>query len=167
MSDVTKTIIAMLNELQDHHYVKQLILLSHKSANYGIAILDIPTDFHKVLTTLSKRKVFDQYEPNAQFSKLVYYKLYKPALFEFYVEEFATSLAISFDQNIHHFPKQVMKEVEDFAQDFQPLSSEEFVFQLQYLNSQVIDSMYAELQHEEYDSVRSIQKHLNKDLSEA
>lgn len=167
MSDVSKTMIAMLNELQDHHYIKQLVLLSHKSTNLAISVVDMPTDFHKVLTLLSDRKVFGKYEPNPQFSELVYYKLYKPALYQFSVEEYASSLSVSFEQNVIHFSKQVIQEIDKFTSDLQPLSSEEFITQLHYLNSSKIDEMDKDLKSNDYDSLRAIQKHLNKDLSKA
>lgn len=167
MSDVYKTVIAMLNELQDHHYIKQLVLLSHKSSSFAISVIDVPMEFHKVLTLLSDRKVFGKYAPNHQFSELVYYKLYKPALYQFCVKDYASSLSISFEQNVIHFSKQVIDEVDKFSSDFQALSSEEFIAQLRYLNSSKINDIYQDLIINDYDSVKTIQKHLNQNLSKA
>ncbi|MCY9804410.1 hypothetical protein OTK51_13330 [Vibrio scophthalmi] len=164
MSDKKKIVKAMLNQLQDHEYVKQLALLSCQDSKLAVSIIDVPTDFHKLYHCLCDEKVFDKYTVNEHFSELLYYKLFKPGLYQLHQEEYLQALSVSF-QDVHYLPSQVMTEIDRISQHFQPLEASDFVEMLHYQNPTLLNQINDDLESD-FDSVRVIQKYLNKDLSQ-
>lgn len=165
MSDAKKMVKAMLNQLQEHEYVKQLALLSYQDSKLAVSVIDIPTDFHKLYHCLCDEKVFGKYAVNEHFSELLYYKLFKPGLYQLHQEEYLQALSVSFQQDVHYLPSQVMTEIDRISNHFQTLEAPDFVEILHYQNPALLSQINDDLESD-FDSVRVIQKYLNKDLSQ-
>ncbi|WP_224067435.1 hypothetical protein [Vibrio penaeicida] len=164
MSDAKKMVVAVLNQLQDHEYVKQLALLSYQDSKLAVSVIDTPTDFYKLYHSLCNEKVFGKYTVNEHFSELLYYKLFKPGLYQLHKEEYLQALSVSF-QDVHYLPQHVMTEIDRISEHFQPLEALDFVEILHYQNPDLLSQINDDLESD-FDSVRVIQKYLNKDLSQ-
>lgn len=164
MSDAKKMVVAVLNQLQDHEYVKQLALLSYQDSKLAVSVIDTPTDFYKLYHNLCNEKVFGKYTVNEHFSELLYYKLFKPGLYQLHKEEYLQALSVSF-QDVHYLPQHVMTEIDRISEHFQPLEALDFVEILHYQNPDLLSQINDDLESD-FDSVRVIQKYLNKDLSQ-